>query len=53
MSNRKVFADLLRVTQPMELDMGLGAMTQTDRQGPAGIVLISDDGRKDAFLDDL
>jgi len=46
MSNRKVFADLLQITQSMESDLGLGALTQTDRQVLATIVLISDDGRK-------
>ena len=48
-----MFADLLQITQSMERDLGLGAMTQTDRQGFAAIVLISDDGRTDAFLDDV
>ncbi len=53
MLNRKVFADLLQITQSMESDLGLGALTQTDRQVLSTIVLISDDGRADAVLDDI
>ena len=53
MSNRKVFADLLKVTQSMEADLGLSAMTQTDKQVLASLVLITEDGRGDALLDDI
>ena len=53
MSNRKVFADLLQIIQSMESDLGLGALTQTDRQVLATVVLLSDDGKTDALLDDI
>ncbi len=53
MSNRKVFADLLKVTQSLEADLGLSALTQTDKQVLASVVLISEDGNRDAFLDDI
>ena len=53
MSNRKVFADLIQITQSMESDLSLGTLTQTDRQVLATIVLISDDGKIDALLDDI
>ena len=53
MSNRKVFADLLKVTQSMETDLGLSAMTQADKQVLASLVLITEDGRRDALLDDI
>ena len=53
MSNRKVFADLLKVTQSMEADLGLIALTQTDKQILAAVVLITEDGRTDALLDDI
>ena len=53
MSNRKVFADLLKVTQSMEADLGLSALTQTDKQVLASVVLITEDGKRDAFLDDI
>ena len=46
MSNRKVFADLLKVTQSMEADLGLSVLTQTDKQVLASVVLITEDGRK-------
>ena len=53
MSNRKVFADLLKVTQSMGTDLGLSAMTQADKQVLASLVLITEDGRRDALLDDI
>ena len=53
MTNRKVFADLLEITQSMEEDLGLSALTQADRRVLATIVLVSGDGRIDAFLDDI
>ena len=53
MSNRKVFADLLKVTQSMEADLGLSALTQTDKQVLASLVLITEDGREYALLDDI
>ena len=53
MSNRKVFADLIKVTQSMEADLGLSALTQTDKQVLASVVLISEDGKRDACLDDI
>ena len=53
MSNRKVFADLLNVTQSMETDLGLSALTQTDKQVLAAVVLITEDGKRDALLDDI
>ena len=53
MSNRKVFADLLKVTQSMEADLGLSALTQTDKQVLASVVLITEDGTRDALLDDI
>ena len=53
MSNRKVFANLLEITQSMEEDLGLSALTQTDRQVLATVVLVSDDGKTDALLDDI
>ena len=53
MSNRKVFADLLEITQSMEGDLDLSALTQTDRQVLATVVLVSDDGKTDALLDDI
>ena len=53
MSNRKVFADLLKVTQSMETDLGLSVLTQTDKQVLASVVLITEDGRRDALLDDI
>ena len=53
MSNRKVFAGLLQITQSMKSDLGLSALTQTDRLVLATIVLISEDGRTDALLDDI
>ena len=53
MSNRKVFADLLKVTQSMEADLGLSVLTQTDKQVLASVVLITEDGRRDALLDDI
>ena len=53
MSNLKVFADLLKVTQSMEADLGLRALTQTDKQVLASVVLITEDGRSDALLDDI
>ena len=48
MTNLKVFANLLKITQTMEADLGLSALTQTDRQVLATIVLVSGDGRTDA-----
>ena len=53
MSNRKVFADLLKVTQSMEADLGMSVLTQTDKQVLASVVLITEDGRGDALLDDI
>ena len=53
MSNRKVFADLLKVTQSMEADLGLSALTQTDKQVLASVVLITEDGSRDALPDDI
>jgi len=53
MSNRKVFADLLKVTQSMEADLGLSVLTQTDKQVLASVVLITEDGRRDAPLEDI
>ena len=53
MANRKLFADLLKVTQSMEADLGLSVLTQTDKQVLASVVLITEDGRKDALLDDI
>ena len=53
MSNRKVFADFLQIIQSMESDLGLGALTHTDRQVLATVVLVSDDGKTDALLDDI
>ena len=53
MSNRRVFADLLKVTELMEAYVGLRAMTQTDKQVLASLVLITEDGIGDALLDDL
>ena len=53
MSNRKVFADLLKVTQSMEADLGLSVLTQTDKQVLASVVLITEDGSRDALLDDI
>ncbi|XDZ67250.1 hypothetical protein AB8878_06985 [Alphaproteobacteria bacterium LSUCC0226] len=53
MSNRKVFADLLNVTQSMETDLGLSALTQTEKQVLAAVVLITEDGKRDALLDDI
>jgi len=53
MSNRKVFADLINVTQSMETDLGLSALTQTDKQVLAAVVLITEDGKRDALLDDI
>ena len=53
MSNRKVFADLLKVAQSMEADLRLSGMTQTDKQVLASVVLITKDGKRDAFLDEI
>jgi hypothetical protein len=53
MSNRKVFSDLLKVTQSLEADLGLSAMTQADKQVLASLVLITEDGGRDALLDDI
>ena len=53
MSNRKAFSDLLKVTQSLEADLGLSAMTQADKQVLASLVLITEDGRRDALLDDI
>ena len=53
MSNRKVFANLLKITQSMEVELGLRALTQTEKQVLASVVLITEDGRKDALLDDI
>jgi len=53
MTNLKVFANLLKITQTMEADLGLSALTQIDRQVLATIVLVSGDGRTDAQLDDI
>ena len=53
MSNRKAFADLLNVIQSMETDLGLSALTQTDKQVLAAVVLITEDGKRDALLDDI
>jgi hypothetical protein len=53
MSNRKVFADLLNVTQSLEADLGLSALTQTEKQVLATVVLITEDGKRDALLDDI
>ena len=53
MSNRKVFSDLLKVTQSLEADLGLSEMTQADKQVLASLVLITEDGRRDALLDDI
>ena len=53
MSNRKVFANLLKITQSIEADLGLSALTQTDKQVLASVVLITEDGRRDALHDDI
>ena len=53
MTNRKVFADLLEIKQSMEEYLGLNALTQTDRQVLAAIVLVSGDGRTDALHGDI
>lgn len=50
MSNRKVFADLLNVTQSMETDLGLSALTQTEKQVLAAVVLITEDGKEMPYL---
>jgi predicted transcriptional regulator len=43
----------LKVTQSLEADLGLSAMTQADKQVLASLVLITEDGRRDALLDDI
>ena len=53
MSNRKVFANLLKITQSMEAELGLRALTQTEKQVLASVVLITEDGKRDALLDDI
>ena len=53
MSNRKVFANLLKVTQSMEADLGLSKLTQTDKQVLASVVLITEDGKREALLGDI
>ena len=53
MSNRKVFADLIKITQSMEADLGLSMLTQNDKQVLASVVLITEDGRRDALHDDI
>ena len=53
MSNRKVFANLLKITQSMEAELGLRALTQTEKQVLASVVLITEDGSRDAPLEDI
>ena len=53
MSNREVFANLLKITQSMEAELGLRALTQTEKQVLASVVLITEDGKRDALLDDI
>ena len=53
MSNLKVFANLLKITQSMEAELGLRALTQTEKQVLASVVLITEDGSRDALLDDI
>ena len=53
MSNSKVFANLLKITQSMEADLGLSVLTQTDKQVLASVVLITEDGRRDALLENI
>jgi DNA-binding MarR family transcriptional regulator len=53
MSNRKVFANLLKITQSMEAELGLRALTRTEKQVLASVVLITEDGSRDALLDDI
>ncbi len=53
MSNCKVFANLLKIIQSMEAELGLRALTQTEKQVLASVVLITDDGSRDALLDDI
>ena len=53
MSNRKVFANLLKITQSMEAELGLRALTQTEKQVLASVVLITEDGSRDALLEDI
>ena len=53
MSNRKVFANLLKITQSMEAELGLRALTQIEKQVLASVVLITEDGSRDALLDDI
>ena len=37
----------------MEADLGLSVLTQTDKQVLASVVLITEDGRRDALLEDI
>jgi DNA-binding MarR family transcriptional regulator len=53
MSNRKVFANLLKITQSIEAELGLRALTKTEKQVLASVVLITADGNRDALLDDI
>ena len=53
MANRKIYADLLQVTKSMEADLGLDGLTNTDQQVLASIVLLSNDGQSEAYLQDL
>ena len=53
MSNRKVFANLLKITQSIEAELGLRALTQSEKQVLASVVLITEDGSRDALLEDI
>ena len=50
---RNVFAALMQVTKSLEVDLGLGGLTHTDQQVMASIVLLSNDGQREALLQDL
>lgn len=53
MANTKIFADLMQVTKSLEAELGLDGLTYTDQQVLASIVLISDDGKREALLSEL
>ena len=53
MSNIKILANLMQMTDTMERELNLQHLTSSDKQVLSAIVLLSDDEGDNAHLDDL
>ena len=53
MSSRKLYADLLNLAHSMENDLRLNSLKHSDQNVYACIVLLSEDGNRQAYLNDI